>query len=167
MRSIIRGMIGYNDVISFFRNTQWLIGIVPSVITFFTARWLFNRKVLQDLSGIKNAISPTKYTGETWIIWGIDRVIDRVYTTSLDVTSTNIIHSEVLMEQNNIWWIIVEHHPIIIRKHNKKSPMVQETTNQSIIIPCGVRSSGEHYSILELNTDHIELKAGQKYKITF
>ena len=166
-------MIGYNDVISFFRNTQWLIGIVPSVITFFTARWLFNRKVLQELSGIKNAISPTKYTGETWIIWGIDGIFDgqngiqNDIMTSLDVTSTNIIHSEVLMEQNNIWWIIVEHHPIIIRKHNKTSPMVQEMTNKNIMIPCNVVSSGEHYSILELMTDTVELKAGQTYKITF
>jgi len=118
---------------------------------------------------IKRLFCEKKYTGETWFIWGIDGIFDGHCNimTSLDVTSTNIIHIDNKLIVANLWWIIVEHHPIIIRKHNKKSPMVQETTNQSIIIPCSVQSSGEHYSILELKTSSVELRAGQKYKITF
>jgi hypothetical protein len=164
-------MIGYNDVISFFRNTQWLIGIVPSVITFFTARWLFNRKVLQELSGIKNAISPTKYTGETWFEWRNDGIFSNggasTCNHNFDVTSPNIIHVEEIATNTHPTILFVEHHPIITRKHNRDSPMVQDMKNSDIIMPCGVQSSGEHYSILTLRTDLVKIQVGQKYKITF
>ena len=179
MLSIIRGMVDWIKYISDARSIHWLIGIVPSVITFFTTRWFFNRKVLQELREVKNAISPSKYTGETWFEWKLNDLESHGELTieyDCNKKSTNIHYAEVIKSKQfpnegphgrQNWFIMVVHDPI---ETNKISPDVYEVKNQNLTLPCSVTSKSKYHSILEITTvmqGDRRLQSGQKYKITF
>lgn len=116
---------------------------------------------------IKRLFFEKQYTGETWFEWEIVGRNTNGSISNCDKHSQNILFISFLPPSSvSCMRLMIEHCEIFY--YTKNSPMVQEMTNQSIVIPCNVVSSGRrYYTILELVITDDALQTGQKYKITF